>query len=254
MLRSSSTPLQWAMYCRRLDICRILLMCGARIDHVSVFGWTALVYLFEGIRAGPGVRHNLRAMDFLGMLPHDRDVLDLHLCDVKGEDALQHACRASTGDTLQWLFRYGSTLDRYGEDSWQAEENPMRLAIITGNMSALQVLLPHYPENIDAEDEHGYTMLDYAARRGHRDMIRHLLELGAEEETLPEYDFEHTFPVADVDADEEVEWTKDSYLTYLSVLEEKNIIVIRHEEEGSKRYVDIYWDANEDFGEFNVED
>ena len=83
-------------------------------------------------------------MDFLKLLDHDRGVIDLHICDVKGGDALQHAAQASTGDTLRWLFRYGSTLERYGEDPCQAEGNPMRLAIIAGNMSAFQELLSRY--------------------------------------------------------------------------------------------------------------
>jgi ankyrin repeat protein len=242
------------MYCRRLDICRILLRQGARLDHVSVFGWTALVYLFEGIRAGPGMRDNIRMMDFLELLDDDKDVLDLHICDTNGEDALQHAARASTGDMLLWLLRYGSALDRYGEDPWQAEENPMRLAIINGNMSAFQALLPYYPGGIDVEDEVGFTMLDYAARRGHRNMVRYLLDLGAKA-TLPEYSMtgEGTIRIeGDVDPDEYVEWTRDSYFVYLSVLEEKNMIVVRKEEDDSERYVDLYWDAKEDAGQYHL--
>lgn len=232
------------MYCRRLEICRLLFQHGAQLEHVSTFGWSPLVYLFEGVRVGPGVRE-IHMLDFLDLLDQDHMILDLDVLDTKGEDALQHAARASTGDVLQWLIRSGSSLERYGVEPWQAHDNPMRLAIIAGNMSAFHALLPLYPVHVDEEDDFGYTMLDYAARRGHGDMIRLLLQLGAEE-TLPE-DWEAQPASADViDSDGLVAWSAESHRTYLSVLEDLKRIVIMHDEEDGSKDVDIFWDANED--------
>jgi hypothetical protein len=115
----------------------------------------------------------------------------------------------------------------------------MRLAIIAGNMSAFHALLPLYPVHVDEEDDFRYIML------GHGDMIRLLLQLGAEE-TLPEDWEAHPASTDVIDSDGLVAWSAESHRTYLSVLEDLKRIVIMHDEEEGSEDVDVFWDANED--------
>ena len=214
-----------------------------------------MVFLFEGVRAGAGSRE-VAVMDFLSLLNHDEVLIDLAARDTHGEDALQHASRACTGDVIAWLLQRGSSMTRFGHIPWRFHENPIQLAIVGGNVSAFETLLPYYTV-IDEEDTYGYTMLDYAARQGRDEIVRQLLKAGSEE-TWPEFDF-MSAPEAlagrncgSSEPDDKfvtVGWTAESYLKYLMVLQDIGKIEIRSDTDSNGfDVVDIYWNAMEYLG------
>ena len=200
------------------------------------------MYLFEGTRIT-----NVEVGEFLQFLDAERAHLDLEVCDTSGEDALQHASRASSRDTIRWLLRVGSSMTRFGKVPWRHEGNPMQLALISGNLSAFEALLPYYP-TLDEEDCYNLTMLDYAARLGHSEILRCLLRLGAEE-VLPDFEFVGSEKSADTDVGKStvgdaVVWTEESYVRYFEVLEDMGRIEIKDAESKDGEGRDIFWDAN----------
>jgi hypothetical protein len=87
--------------------------------------------------------------------------------------------------TLEVTAILGGIAIAFGPNPWQHCKNPIWSAIWSGNVSSFQALLPYY-RDLDAEDEYGFTMLNYTARQGNEEMTNILLSQGAEE-IVPEY-------------------------------------------------------------------
>jgi len=65
----------------------------------------------------------------------------------------------------------------------KAGKAAIHYAIVAGNFGTFNALLPSYG-GLNQMDEHGWALLSLAAYHGHDKIVRHLLELNAEEFVL----------------------------------------------------------------------
>lgn len=232
------------------DITRLLLDRSADGAHISCYGWNAVVYLLEGAQKFEGAR-DYTLPEFLDILNHDKVHIDTDTQDGSGQNALQLAAAWYHGGVIERLFTLGASLSLFGDNPWSYPANPISNAIYSNNTSTFQVLLRHYPD-IDAVNQYQLRMLNYTARNCNIEMTELLLEMGAEE-IFPEYNIQddenNSRPDNADDADGTTllrQWTEESYLAYLDILERFGRIAIRTNDANDGVNRDIYWNANED--------
>ena len=176
-----TSPLAWALQHRRENVIRILLERGADVNHVSALGWSPMFYLWAEIQPQKN-----SALPFLGILaarntfhPFDRD-----LTDRQGWDILHRAAAFGAQEDVRSLISLGARLDRMvGKYQWKA----VHQAVYYNNLPTFRELWTPQNRlraniNINSTDERGWTFLHIAASQGHDEIVRHLLELGANPE------------------------------------------------------------------------
>ncbi|KAK2729869.1 hypothetical protein CKAH01_10034 [Colletotrichum kahawae] len=214
-------------------------------------GWTPIHYLFHG-----GYLHggSWTPEDLLGVLASygDTVLLDLETKDREGYSSLQMAASWYSGSVVKKLLWLGASMDEFGAEPWEHPGNPIRFAIMQGNTSAFESLLPLY-DNVNASDHLGLLMLSYTARYGREEMTEHLLNSGSFE-IFPEYhrnDDQYWDGGSDIDdgsdegdwEDEGLkEWTKENYDKYMEALRRHNRITVRCDDVDGELY-DTFWDT-----------
>ena len=170
-----TTPLQWAVWHKQLDVTRLLLGEGASQDHINKLGWNITFFCW------PKLQHGEQCMlDFLNLLAED-SYQDLDVADTEGWTALHRVAAFSLPSEVEALMKLGADPEKV---ALPLRWNAIHHAVFYGNYGAFKVLLPRYGDNVvSVTDERGWTLLHIAASAGHDDIVRHLLRLGADPTT-----------------------------------------------------------------------
>ncbi|KIX94429.1 uncharacterized protein Z520_09815 [Fonsecaea multimorphosa CBS 102226] len=185
-----TSPLCWALKHRQLEICRTLLSYGASLDYSTLHNWSPLYYLWPWDMA-EGFRHP-PAAEFITMLRARGE--EFHLLHHKHVDnhgwSLMHraAIFADPAD-LQLLMDYG--VDAFEPDSdfgW----TPLHFVAKYGIHENFATLFRAYEKKLgssaarELQDSRGWTPLHLATSNGHFELVRTLLDLGADRKARTE--------------------------------------------------------------------
>lgn len=243
------SPLQWALFKRRVDITRLLIERGASGDYVSALRWTPLFYLLVDHSEKSILDRTSSTIEFLGILSNDDVLLDLEVRDKDDMTILDHTVRYGTGDEVSALLQLGARLAPKGKDRWNIVGSAMSQAIVTANFSTYLALFPYYQQQINAEYGDGWSMLHLAAYMGRDDMVRHLLENGAEEFYV---DLEEEFERGNTSKDRnktgqayQFFMTYETYTKYIQALHDFRKIEIVCDDAECEGVEEIFWDTNE---------
>ena len=137
--------------------------------------------------------NRVRALD-LACLYQNHDCAKILLeagAKVTNHVALSFAIRAQRADIVQLLLEYGAPLGRQSDiEMWNQEtewptgfgSNPLHQAVIVGSLTILNMLLQHGADpNIRIE---GVSALDLARSKRKPELIRRLMDAGADSETI----------------------------------------------------------------------
>jgi ankyrin repeat protein len=246
----SRSPLQWALFKRRADITRLFIERGASGDYVSALRWTPLFYLLVDHSEKSVLDRTSSTIEFLGILSNDDVLLDLEVRDKDDMTILDHTVRYGTGDEVSALLQLGAQLAPQGKDPWNIVGSAMSQAIVTANFSTYLALFPYYQQQINSEYGDGWSMLHLAAYMGRDDMVRHLLENGAEEFYVDlEEEFERGNTRSGGNKDErgyQFFMTYETYTKYIQALHDFRKIEIVSEDTECGEVEEIFWDTNEE--------
>ncbi|KAH0844689.1 hypothetical protein AYO21_01989 [Fonsecaea monophora] len=196
-----TSPLCWALQHRRLEICRTLLSYGASLDHFTALDWTPLYYLWpwdmeEGFQHPP-------AAEFISMLRATGEnfhTLHEDHVDNHGWSVMHRAAIFADPADLQLLLDYGvNAFTPHAYLDWM----PLHFVVEYGISDNFPVLFHAYEREfgsraaLELRDSRGWTPLHMAAANGHFELVRVLLERGANRKAL-------TGPVYDSDMPESV--------------------------------------------------
>ncbi|KAF0319270.1 ankyrin unc44, partial [Colletotrichum asianum] len=167
-----TSPLQWAIRQKKLDIAETLVSRGADVNHVSMQGWSAVFYLWPKTKIGQDIMLNQ-----IDLLARSGDI-ELNLIDPWGWTVLHRLAAYGTDLEVRKVITLGADLViKQLPLKWSAIFH----SVFYGNMETLVELMRHYPQSVIFEtDERGWTLLHIAASAGHRDITRHLLEAGSD--------------------------------------------------------------------------
>ncbi|KEF61571.1 uncharacterized protein A1O9_03139 [Exophiala aquamarina CBS 119918] len=179
-----TSALCWAIKHRHLDICRLLIQRGASYHHLTMHGWSALFYLWPGTEE----RHPLSS-DLINLLRNEGDFSFLHqgIIDAHSWGLIHRASIFGKPSDLELLMAAGvDPFQPIGNLGWTTIHN----VVDYGVHDNFLVLFPAYTQKYgvnparDLHDSRGWSLLHIAIasiqfNRGHRQIIRSLLELGA---------------------------------------------------------------------------
>jgi ankyrin repeat protein len=165
------TPLQWAIKHNHLDVVRILIENGADLEHVSTLGWSPIFYCW------PHARCMGKEQSEMLKILYEHSVLDFEHTDTFDWTIFQRASAFGTSNDIEILITLGAKpLLSNGPLQWSA----IHYAVDAGNWDTFTALLPYYGSTVkDIVDERGWSLLHLAAARGNVQIMRYLLQLGA---------------------------------------------------------------------------
>lgn len=146
-------------------------MNDADLGHISTLGWSAVFYCWPHMRStGKEQSETLKILA-------EHSILDLYQTDTLEWTAFQRASAFGTSKDIETLLTLGVKPSLCTSPlHWSA----IHYAVDAGNWSTFSVLLPCYGDVIkDTVDERGWSLLHLAASKGHGQIIRHLLQIGA---------------------------------------------------------------------------
>lgn len=166
-----TTPLQWAIWHKQLDVTRLLLERGADQDHINGLGWNTTFFCW------PTLSHGEQCMlDFLNLLAED-SYQDLDVADTERWTVLHRVAAFGLPEEVTALIKFGAMAQKTAPPlMW----NAIHHAVFYGNYPTFQVLLPYFRSVETMTDERGWTLLHIAASAGHDEIVRHLLRIGAD--------------------------------------------------------------------------
>lgn len=171
-----TTPLQWSIWHKQLDIVRLLLNRGASQDHINTIGWNVTFFCWPQLRFGTS-----SMLDYLKLLADDA-VQDLDVVDTEGWTVLHRVAAYATAADLLELIRQGA---RPEHEALPLRWNALHHAVFYGNEATYKALLPYFGNHsITMLDERGWTLLHIAASAGHDAIVRDLLSRGADPDVL----------------------------------------------------------------------
>lgn len=175
-----TTPLQWAIWQKQLDITRLLLSEGASQDHVNTIGWNTAFFCWPALE----VEEEKNMLEFLNLLD-TWAYQDLDVADTEGWTALHRVAAYATPSEVERLIHLGA---KPGQAAPPLLWNAIHHAVFYGNYATFVVLEKYYDVNIMVDDR-GWTLLHIAASAGHDRIVRHLLLNGANKaaKSLPYY-------------------------------------------------------------------
>jgi ankyrin repeat protein len=159
---NGSTALSVAAFQGHDSILRLLLERGAEVDHVNDEGNTPLMFAVQ-----QGHLHIVELLQYLGA--------DILHANADGATPLHFAAHHGHLDVVEWLLAQGAEVDQTisAEDS-----TPLQLAVEQSHLDIVRLLLKHTdPSNIV---NLGSILLTFAAQAGHLEIVRHLLDCGAD--------------------------------------------------------------------------
>lgn len=101
---------------------------------------------------------------------------DVYVLDAGGSTALHHACLNPRSEMIDYLHKKGIALDAQNYAGW----SPLHVTARHGNVKGTQYLLKMRPDLIDARCARGGTPLIFAASQQMVDVVRILLDAGAD--------------------------------------------------------------------------
>lgn len=155
---------------RQLDITRYLLSQGARLDYLSLRGWTPVILLFFP-------SHDPVPAEYFDVLA-DYSFSDYDVQDITGTTVLHRAALWGTAEDVGRLLKVGASPTIADDiDGW----TPIFQAASVNNVPALtalaQGMLPSFVDDLDFE---GRTILHVAIEAGGVEALRFLIESGAD--------------------------------------------------------------------------
>lgn len=166
-----TTPLQWAVWKRQLDIVRLLLNRGASQDHITTRGWNTTFFCWP--RLQPRERPEL---DLLYVLAAD-SYQYLDVADTEGLTVLHRVSAFGLTEEVTALMNLGGDPEVV---ALPLRWNAIHHAVFYGNYPVFKTLLPYYTNLLTMTDLRGWTLLHIAASAGHDQIVRHLLRLGSD--------------------------------------------------------------------------
>lgn len=184
-----TSPLAWALRKRNPQISRLLLRRGSCLQHISALGWPLLYYLWtDEDNIQPTCIEWLQVLQTAG--PQIFRQSHQTITDRTGFSLLHRVAKMGTPDEIKFLINDG--IDIHLEEptfGW----NALFFATRCGRLDNLQALVPFFPCFVTLYDLRGWTLLHLAAAEGYADIVRYLLEHGADPfvQTWPSYSFIH---------------------------------------------------------------
>lgn len=173
---NQTSPLQWAISSRQLDIVRLLLKYCASQDHINALGWSPMFFCWPLTRQGEPAM-----LDFMKLLAEDA-YQDFGLLDEDGWTCLHRVAAFGSAEELTQLIDLGA--DPFGK-SLPLGWNALQHACFYGNMSCYNALLPHFGRDVSSMvDERGWTLLHLAAASDSEDLLCDLLKCGMDHTAL----------------------------------------------------------------------
>ncbi|KAK1466229.1 hypothetical protein CCUS01_01078 [Colletotrichum cuscutae] len=165
-----TSALQWALNEKQFEVAELLVSRGAHVNHVSLRGWTPVVYCWPQIE-----QTNAVMLEQIRLLSR-HEPIDLNIVDRKGWTVLQRVAAYGVALDIRELVRLGADIMiRQKPLQWL----PLFHAVFYGNLQTLVELLRHYPDSTAQQpDARGWTLLHVAASAGHWEIARHLLGIG----------------------------------------------------------------------------
>mgnify|MGYP000895445004 CR=1 FL=1 len=169
------------------DIARLLLTYKADIKYISSRGWSIFHHLFERDRS----ILNTEYFSIFGDQASFDDEKDL-----EGWTALHRCAAFGTAEDVRFLHRMGASRfsEKYRTNSGR---NPIHIAALMNNISALKALVPFYaalPTTSDGftsnlraihfVDTYGFTPLHHAVYGHAKETVAYLLQHGADPRAL----------------------------------------------------------------------
>lgn len=152
------TPIFYAMYYGHKDVVQLLLENAAEIQ--TSFLATAVV------------RNHIDVVEVL--LKHHSDLIPQD--DTQNQTSLLFAISKGYIDIAEVLLQHGARIEYLPQEK---QYSPLHLACISGNINTVTFLLSK-KANVNIEDSNGITPLHYAVRRGQENIVKSLLEHGAD--------------------------------------------------------------------------
>jgi ankyrin repeat protein len=158
---SGFTGLMIASELGNLEIAKLLLEKGAKVDLQSNSGWTALLYAA-----------NYGHLEIVKALLEKGAKIDLQ--DNDGWSALRCAAGEGHLEILKLLLEKGANVDSQTNNGWSA----LSSSSDKGNLEIVKLLLEKGAK-VDLQSKYGVTALQCAAGKGHLEIVNLLLEKGA---------------------------------------------------------------------------
>lgn len=190
--QKNTSALCWAIRLRKADISRMLIACGASFHHYTAHGWSALFYLWPTME-----ERNPMSAVFINMLRENEinfRLLHEGLIDTRGWGLIHRASVFGTPEDVELLLQAGvDPFEQIGGLGWTA----LHIVVEYGVHDTFLVLFSTYQSKYhinpaqDLRDSRGYTLLHIALassefKQGHIQIIRSLLQAGADPEALTE--------------------------------------------------------------------
>lgn len=168
-------PLMYAAFYGRLDMCRLLLDRGAEIDMMNASGATALMWAVK--------EHRIPVVKFL--VEHQANV---NVMDKKGFSPLHYAVKLPNPkealEVVKLLAEAGADVNQASFSSSEGTSDNMGSTVLheaaaQGNTDLLRVLMD-FGADFNKEDSKRRTALHKATSRNHVQAVKELLECGAD--------------------------------------------------------------------------
>lgn len=235
-----TSPLEWAFASRKIDIARLFITRGARVDHISAKGWTPAFNLF-----GFKWIHKTDdpCVEYLELLSSST-FSEFDIRDVDGWTAMHRAAAFGTANDVTALVKRGSSVTLLTHMNWM----PIRCAVRFENVETFLELAKYLQPNfINNKDVRGWTLLHEAASMGSSTMLDLILQHGADPHIVstatscivPEGLENLAVTPADVAKNE----GEEAYMTYVNALNKAGFdITIQEEPEEDEE--DVFWLAD----------
>ena len=223
--RLGRTAFSYAAENGHKDVVEILLAKGVEIDERDGFGRSALYY---ATRQG----HKETAEFFIV------NGADVNAKDNAGETPLHHAARTGRKDTAELLIAKGADVNAKNNDG----QRPVEVALQRNRKDVIELLIAEGADvssihlaaylgdvakvmdfveqdsDVNTKDQRGFTPLNYAARRGHTEIVELLLQPDSKTNAQDESGRTLRGQAANKpDGEEEGEVTQDARLPMLDV-------------------------------------
>jgi ankyrin repeat protein len=99
-----TTPIQAAVLGRNIEMCRLLLHYGADCDHISLFGWNAISYLWVPKDHATHDGTLKSTIEFLKMFYASSISFDLSVRDIWGWTALHRAAAEDQAEEVKIIL------------------------------------------------------------------------------------------------------------------------------------------------------
>lgn len=160
---------------RQLSAARWLVANQVDVHHVNSRGWTPLFCLF-----GTNLRHQAPCDEYLEFLASvSFDNLDTQ--DQNGWTAMHRAAAFGTSHHIQSLITKGASPII---KTTNLGMTPIFVAVQFGNIKTFQELSKYQSDFLEATDIRGWTLLHLAVKCEQYDIMRILLEFGADPHAL----------------------------------------------------------------------